>query len=166
MEKNNLENWNEPWTDGEREYVKKNYKALGSKKIANLLKRTPVAIKNQAQLMGVTEPQVKGPDWTREERQEFLENFYRKSYQKLSKDLKRSTSTLHKWADFLKLKRLSLEEYVDIKVMFDNGYTTREIAKAMGMTEEALKLWARTAEGCTTWELEQRAKRKSDHSYV
>ena len=160
MEKNNLENWNEPWTDKERAFVKKYYKALGSKKIAKLLGRTPDAIVSQACQMGAAEPRSKGPEWTREERQEFLENFYRKSYQKLSKDLKRSTSTLHKWADFLKLKRLSLEEYVDIKVMFDNGYTTQEIAEAMGMTDKALKLWARTTQGCSAWELEQRAKRK------
>lgn len=165
MEKNNLENWNERWTDQDRAFVKKYYKALGSKKVANLLKRTPVAINNQAQLIGITEPQVKGPDWSWEERQEFLDNFYRKSYQTLSKDLNRSTSTLHKWADFLKLKRLSLEEHVDIKVMFDNGYTTQEIAKAMGMTEKALKLWARTTEGCSAWELEQRARKKNEEIY-
>lgn len=94
-----------------------------------------------------------------------MDNFYRKSYQKLSKDLNRSTSTLHKWADFLKLKRLSLEEHVDIKVMFDNGYTTQEIAKAMGMTDKALKLWARTTEGCSAWELEQRARKKNEETY-
>ncbi|SDI40331.1 hypothetical protein [Dolosicoccus paucivorans] len=166
MEKNNLENWNEPWTDKERAFVKKYYKALGSKKIANLLKRTPVAIKIQAQLMGVTEPRSKGPEWTREEKRYFLNNFYRKNYRELSKALNRSTSTLHKWAQFLDLKSLTLSDRMEIKTMFDNEYTAKEIAKVMGMTEEALKLWARTAEGCTTWELEQRAKRKSDHSYV
>ena len=156
----------EKWTDGEREYVKKNYKSLGAKQLAKLLRRTPDAIVSQACQMGVAEPRSKGPEWIREEKRYFLNNFYRKNYRELSKALNRSTSTLHKWAQFLDLKSLTLSDRMEIKTMFDNEYTAKEIAKVMGMTEEALKLWARTAEGCTTWELEQRAKRKSDHSYV